>query len=328
MQIDKGTPFKVNDTLGRAYKQWFQTPTLFDGSHTIAVDCSIGTQVDFAIVDVGNQTRLAGRDIIVDNESPSISYFGHWNRSTSRFNDTSVNLRSPYGNSTHRSSTPGDIFTFRFTGALVDFPRIFFPVATVLNFVAGTSVSVYGIFSWFNIGTLGATFTIDGAIVPQTYNVTSPDLATGFGEVTNFVYYSRDLLSAGDHTLIVNITSANNQTFILDYITYTPSFEMLSMNNTTTTFTSITSSPSPGNPSLPTSGTPQPAAIVGGVIGVLTLGILVAILGRWLFLRRRKSKQTETFPIPCTVRSRIIVYYSITYCPSDFRCKQPTHTKS
>jgi hypothetical protein len=29
----------------------------------------------------------------------------------------------PYGNSTHRSSTPGDTFTFRFTGALGNLPE-------------------------------------------------------------------------------------------------------------------------------------------------------------------------------------------------------------
>jgi len=130
-------------------------------------------------------------------------------------------------------------------------------------------------------------------MVPQTYNVT--------GEAANFLYYSKDNLSPGNHILIVNITAANtsNLTFMLDYITYT-----LLINNTTPTTMSalVNSSRSLGNPSsqpsqVQASGTPQPAAIVGGVIGVLALGVLVTILGRWLFLRRKKAKQTEHISI-------------------------------
>ena len=122
VQIDGGISFSINDTVTGTYKQWFQTPKLSDGSHTIAVNCSAGTSIDFAAVNVtaGNRTRLSGRDIIVDNDSPTILYSGHWNRNTSRMNDTD-HLGYPYGNSTHRSSTPGDSFTFRFTGALVGF---------------------------------------------------------------------------------------------------------------------------------------------------------------------------------------------------------------
>ena len=101
------------------YRQLLQTPKLSDGTHTIAVKFFDETSIDFAVVTVtaGNRTSLAGRDIIVDNDSPAILYSGHWNRSTSRVNDT-YHLGYPYGNSTHRSSTPGDSFTFRFTGAL------------------------------------------------------------------------------------------------------------------------------------------------------------------------------------------------------------------
>jgi hypothetical protein len=165
------------------------------------------------------------------------------------------------------------------------------------NFVAGTSVSVYGIFSWFDLGALVATYTIDGAtVVPRTHNITSLDLAqSNGGEVANFLHYSSDNFSPGDHTLVVNITIANNLTFVLDYITYKPSFETLSVINTTRPSTTVMSSPSLRNPTSPPAqvqGALRPAAIVGGIIGLLAIGILVAILGRF-FLLRRKAKQTR-----------------------------------
>ncbi len=161
---------------------------------------------------------------------------------------------------------------------------------------------MYGIYSWFNLGVLSATYTLDDSTLPQTHNVTSGNQA--YGEAPNFLHYSVDNLFAGDHTLIVNITVANNHAFVLDYITYTPSFEtllsmpLLSNTTPTTTSVSIKSSTSSGNPSPQPSQvqtSPRPsltAAVVGGVIGVLAL-VLVAILGRWLILRRRKAKQTE-----------------------------------
>jgi hypothetical protein len=169
---------------------------------------------------------------------------------------------------------------------------------------AGTSISVYGIFSWNKPGALSATFAVDGAPIPQTYNQT--DVVRDVGETPNFLFYSLDDLSAGNHTLIVSITAANNRTFILDYITYTPSFATLSsmpfLNITSAAITSVSVDPpiSSGNqPSqVQVSGTPQPshgslptAAIVGGVIGVLVLGVLVAMIA--LLLRGRKAKQTN-----------------------------------
>jgi hypothetical protein len=87
---------------------------LVDGPHSVSlVNCSTGTSIDFAIVEVGTKTNLTQSTIIVDNVSPSILYSGDWSR------DNSILERGfPYGNSTQRSSTPGDSFTFSFTGAL------------------------------------------------------------------------------------------------------------------------------------------------------------------------------------------------------------------
>ena len=48
-----------------------------------------------------------------------------------------------------------------------------------------------------------------------------------FEEESNYILFSLNPLAAGDHTLVINITQCVNQTFMLDYITYTPSFETL-----------------------------------------------------------------------------------------------------
>ena len=149
-----------------------------------------------------------------------------------------------------------------------------------------------------NVGVLGATYTLDGATIPQIHNVTSPTLE--YQEAPNFLLYSLVDLPHGDHTLVVNITMANNHEFVLDYITYNPSFELLLnmplLGNTTptTTFRSINSPTPLGSPTPQTSNVqPLPtAAILGGVNGVLAV-VLLAILGRWLFLHRRRTKQTE-----------------------------------
>jgi len=170
---------------------------------------------------------------------------------------------------------------------------------SLLSFVAGTSVSVYGIRSWFKMGNLGATYAIDGTIISsKTYNITGLfEVGDGPGDEANFVYFSQEDLPAGDHTLVVNITFARHLDFILDYITYKPSFDtLLSMpllNNTTTTIPSVSTDSYPSSAPQPSQvGTPQrlTVAIVGGIIGALALA---AILGTWLFLERRKARQTE-----------------------------------
>jgi len=102
-------------------------------------------------------------------------------------------------------------------------------------------------------------------------------------------------LLPGNHTLIGNITTAENQTFILDYITYNPSLEITS----TSTSGSIDPSTQPSQNQTSGSSTPQSVrtvAILGGVTGVLAL-LLLAILGRWLFLRGRNVKQTDDPPL-------------------------------
>jgi hypothetical protein len=163
------------------------------------------------------------------------------------------------------------------------------------------------------------------------------------GEVPNYLYYSFDYLPVGNHTLIVNITAAENQSFVLDYITYGPSFETLSsmplLDNTTSITTSATiwsSTSSPQPSQAQTSGTrPSRIAIVGGVIAALTL-VLIAILGRWLFVRRRKAKEIvevsqyvqEYQPGSGMLRIPLFTHEPSSEFFLNYRCKQRTYTNS
>src|SRR5258708_27263856 len=66
-----------------------------------------------------------------------------------------------------------------------------------IAFVPGTSIAVYGLLSWNNIGSLSATYSIDGTPHPSSFSVTtsSPNYLHHTGEVTNQLYFSLDSLS-------------------------------------------------------------------------------------------------------------------------------------
>jgi len=157
----------------------------------------------------------------------------------------------------------------------------------------GTSASVYGIFSWANLGVLSATFTLDGDALSQSYSVTTstPSHVNNDGEAVNFLLFSSDNLSAGDHTLVMNITRCDNQAFIFDYITYTPSFSSLSTMPSPSTSVSPTAPTGIRNTSSDRNS--PTGAIVGGILGGLLLIALIAIL--LLSQRRRQRSNRFTY---------------------------------
>jgi hypothetical protein len=182
------------------------------------------------------------------------------------------------------------MFTFKFTGESV--PNLC-PVGLSNNEI-GTSVSVYGIFSWAQVGSMTATYTLDGTSIPQTYSVTtrSPQFVENDGEASNYILFSSDTLTAGDHILVINITQCVNQTFILDYITYTPSFSTLASMPNLTLLPSSSAIPSESPSSLTNRSQVEAkkvpiGAIVGGVLGGILFFVLIGfLLG---YLRRRRS---------------------------------------
>jgi len=101
------------------YHQWFTTPTLPDGRHSIIISTMDRKAIDYAVVKVGKNTSLAGQIVVVDDDSSLIQYSGQWSWHTNdsfSFSDPDIPTYYPYGNCTHRSSNPGDNFTFRFSG--------------------------------------------------------------------------------------------------------------------------------------------------------------------------------------------------------------------
>jgi LytS/YehU family sensor histidine kinase len=131
----------------------------------------------------------------------------------------------------------------------------------------------------------------------QRYLVTtrSPQFMQDYGEAANSVLFSSDTLAAENHILVINITQCVNQTFILDYITYTPSFLTLASmpnltNLPTTTFNSGASSTTSSGSQLSQSNvkTKIPiGAIVGGVLGGILFFVLIGfLLG---YLRRNRG---------------------------------------
>ena len=187
----------------------------------------------------------------------------------------------------------------------------------------GTSVFVYGIFSWGQIGNLTATYTLDGISTIMTYLATtsSPQFMKKYEEKSNYILFSSSPLAAGDHTLIINITQCVNQTFILDYITYTPSFSTLaSMPNLTnlaaTTFKSGSSSAtSSGSPLSVTNGSQVNqsnierkkipiSAIVGGVLGGILFFVLIGFLLSYLRRNRTQDASCECSVVLVIARYR------------------------
>jgi len=194
----------------------------------------------------------------------------------------------PYGNVTHRSSNPGDSFTFRFSGKQTFFDR------SILTWFLGTSIAIYGIFSWHSLGSLTSTYSIDGLSFSSSIsvNTSSSYYLDAYREVANHLYFSQGSLVPGPHTLVVNITEAINHTFVLDYITYEPAFDTLSsMPSLSLGITSSTTTPtSSSRPSVST------GAIVGGIVGGLAFGLLVTILVLLILRRRRAREQDHTYP--------------------------------
>jgi hypothetical protein len=113
-------------------------------------------------------------------------------------------------------------------------------------------------------------------------DASSPSYVYKAGEVPNYLYFGLDNLPLGTHTLLVNVTEANNQTFMLDYITYRPTFSTLSSMPPLSPIPSLSPSSSTAQQSVTT------GALVSGVIGGVLVAMILAIL--WVILRRRRAQ--------------------------------------
>ncbi|GLB44425.1 hypothetical protein LshimejAT787_1700520 [Lyophyllum shimeji] len=333
VSIDGGTPYETtcSDPTPQTNTQWYQSPILEEGTHTVAITHIAGTALDYMVVAAGPDTHLSGQQVIVDDDDREITYSGSWSRETGRMSSTQSRVGvQPYGNATHRSSTPGSSATFQFTG---------------------TAVEVYSIFDFSRLGNLGLTFTVDSTSIQESYSITpsTSEVVSGVSRRENYLLFSSPSLAPGDHTLKVELTSNTNQVaLVLDYIVYKASLDTLAENSpgeggsgtnsptglpspaatsessngqasATTVTTIISGSPVVISGSLtvpggvttsvfvvpPVTGRPPAVnqsirldAVIGGVIGAVAL--LVLVLVSLLLFCRRKAKTLLISDVPAS----------------------------
>ena len=120
VSIDGFGPYfeTYSDPNPPTYQQWYQSPLLEEGYHSIILSNLAGNaSVDFAVVTVGEDTPLNGTLIIADNDDPGFNYTGKWSRSQHLFIPGLQKPEGyPYHNSTHQTSEIGSSLTYQFTG--------------------------------------------------------------------------------------------------------------------------------------------------------------------------------------------------------------------
>ncbi|KAF8874034.1 hypothetical protein BD779DRAFT_1451272 [Infundibulicybe gibba] len=273
--IDDNSPYNTsydNPTF-ESCQQWYQSPHLDDGVHTIQLDNMVTTSVDFMVVSAGPSTPLLGQTIIMDDDDPSITYSGNWKRNTEPFHITKGSIGLPFHNGTHQSTTPGD----------------------TASLMPGNSVAVYGIFPWVTLGSVSVTYTLDNSNSTKTYTVTpsSPEFVNSkeLLQQPNFQFFSEGSLAPGNHTLSINITEINNLTFVMDYLTYSPSFNSLTtkLNVTTPTTPAPSTSTSLQASSSSSTSTLSKNGYVGGVVGGVAGVVVTLALALFIVYKRRRG---------------------------------------
>ncbi|KAK0190372.1 hypothetical protein F5146DRAFT_551348 [Armillaria mellea] len=261
--IDGAEAYVASYPSPAEYLQWYTSPMLEEGNHTITLSELEHIDVDYAIFAVRNQTTIQGKDILVDDTSNAFVWTGNWQTNTSTLAHISRVFvdNHPLGNSTKDSSTSGDSFSFQFTG---------------------TNVSVFGAQRLSIIGNISADFNIDGGKT-TTFSTTSN--ASG-NDIANTMFFSSPFLTSGTHTLFMNITEVvGDQSFMLDYITHSDLVSHSSSSSSSSSSSGPSGTNTPSSASSPSKPTPI-AGIVGGVVGG---GVaLLLIIGALIWWRRRK----------------------------------------
>ncbi|KAG7445111.1 uncharacterized protein BT62DRAFT_995076 [Guyanagaster necrorhizus] len=251
-------PFQVNIDNGYVedtsyldenhYERWYQSPTLGDGIHTINLTGLVnGTDLDYVLVEAGPSTSLANSSIIIDDSSAEIRYSAGWDRNTDSLGYVDGVFFSPFGGGTTESTTQNNSFSFQF---------------------AGTAVYVYGVHKAVE-GAVAAQFSVDDS--PVSFVSLDP-MVREDEDMVNYLFFENTRLEPGNHTLMCNVTEiTGNQSFVLDYIVYAPSF--VSISDKPNFF------PQPGanasNPSSHSRHSASNLAISAGAIAGVVAGVTV-----------------------------------------------------
>jgi hypothetical protein len=125
--IDDNTPYSssTGDTHPQDYMQWYQSPVLPSGHHSVTISQMQGLAVDYLVITPAYDTPLNGETLIVDDTYSGIQYLGSgWSSFVSDFsflentvNNAAINAQG-FQNGTHQTSDIGDSFTFSYTGKL------------------------------------------------------------------------------------------------------------------------------------------------------------------------------------------------------------------
>ncbi|TFK26975.1 hypothetical protein FA15DRAFT_666930 [Coprinopsis marcescibilis] len=314
-RIDEREPqnFTLSTDVVRGIRrngQWFTSPTLPDGAHTVSFDFfehpthPPNLFLDFAVTTSGNLERYdeETRIVVDDNIVSEISYSGGWEQRTLGL-DIDLNfLERPFHNGTHRTSTVGDNFSFRFSGS---------------------SISIYGCQSRAAAGSLDVTYTIDN-LTPEVRSLRVPQFLVqapgeeSIPEKPNWLLYERTGLEPGEHVITANLTHIENQIWIVDYLVYAPSFPDLASKPTLTVSGTPPSSAFTIPPNDSTVGSSvggqgkQVSVIVGGIIGALAFVAVLALLATYIIRKRRKSNSynqpdlgAQVLSLPVTIPTLI-----------------------
>ncbi|KAF9023479.1 hypothetical protein BDZ89DRAFT_1069848 [Hymenopellis radicata] len=280
---DTTSAAQFDASLPVQYGQWYQSPELDDGEHTITVSDLERVGVDYALVTTTSPQDRS--DVVVDDSDSSITYSGNWSESASLHSNASQVLpSSSFGGGTHDGGSGSSLFSFPFHGA---------------------EITIYLVLRRSVVGNLRATVDVDGKILDRISIWTA---ATGDDRPNYPVFTSRGLSSDGAHVLTVNITEVNgDQMFSLDYLSFANVTQSPDGPSSAATFAAVTGAtatrtraPTPLQTTSSSASaasdvqgvkTTNVGAIAGGVIGGL-LAVAGMIFILW-WLRRRRQREAN-----------------------------------
>jgi hypothetical protein len=163
---------------------------------------------------------------------------------------------------------------------------------------------VYGILNVTDQGYFTLTFDLDGSTeqidYPSTKDRKLYKANTGIRTLTHYLFHEKGSLNPGNHTLVVDVTAinqgaANTTAFMLDYLTYTPSFSYLS-EKPTFVKGQLESPPqsSQMSPSISETGSSTSHPRIGLIVGPVFGGTILLLLLAFVFRLRRKVAGEET----------------------------------
>lgn len=118
--IDGAPAYKssTTDTKPQTYMQWYQSPLLTQGSHTVTLK-EMYSALDLILITPGPDTPLASQTLMVDDVYDGITYTGGgWKEvRDKKYAEGSASITAqPFQNGTHQTSNVGDSLSFSYTG--------------------------------------------------------------------------------------------------------------------------------------------------------------------------------------------------------------------